>query len=385
MRSGTFVINYPGKISEYKSFKPVNLPPEPNVAINNRMINLISEATFLLQSITADVKYYSNVNTDVLIAKYMEKESLMSSQIEGTQATLKDLFNPEIDTTSNQDVHDVLNYIKALHKGKDLLNSGMPLFKRIVCEMHAVLMQNVRGNEKEPGQFRSTQNWIGKAGSDLNSAIYVPPNVADMEAAIDHLDNFMNKNNDMNVFIKCALVHYQFETIHPFLDGNGRIGRLLIVLYLLANDIKSAEYLYISYYLKSKQGKYYELLMNVRNNGDYESWCEFFLEAIVETAKHVKETLSKLHNLNKENEEKISNTKLSTKISTIKLVLEYLESKPIIQIGPTAKDLGKSYNTIAKAISELERLEIIQLQETKLRNKVYVYTKYLNILTPGTE
>ena len=220
----------------------------------------------------------------LFVSMYVRKEALMSSQIEGTQATLEDIFDPMIEKNTNRNVADVVNYIKATEYAVKRLNT-LPLCNRLIKETHAILMEDVRGQEKSPGEFRRSQNWIGGQGSTLKNARYIPPNPEDMNSAMSDLEKYMNSEDGLDFLIRAALIHYQFETIHPFLDGNGRVGRLLITLFLMEKKVLTTPALYISYFLKKNRVEYYDRMTEVRLKGNYEQWIRFFLLAINESAQ----------------------------------------------------------------------------------------------------
>ena len=243
-------------------------------------------------------------------------------------------------------------------------------------------MQNVRGQEKSPGEFRRSQNWIGGQGSTLKNARYIPPNVKDMQKCMSDLEKYIHAEDTLDPLIQAALIHYQFETIHPFLDGNGRVGRLLITLFLIEKKVLSSPALYISYFLKKNRIEYYDRMMEVRQKGTFEQWIKFFLSAVIESAEDAVLTIKDLHILHNENIEKLK-TERSAK--TLISLFDYLEQQPIVDIGKTAKYLGLSYNTTAKAVQTMQRLNILVASDNKNRNRTFSYTQYLDILKKGTE
>ena len=232
-------------------------------------------------------------SVNLFVSMHVRKEALMSSQIEGTQATLEDVLNPMLNENANRDVADVVNYIKATDYAIARLTQ-LPLCNRLLRETHAVLMQGVRGQDKNPGEFRTSQNWIGGSGSTLKTARYIPPTAQDMETAMSDLEKYLHSDDDLDVLIRTALIHYQFETIHPFLDGNGRIGRLLITLYLMQQGVLTTPALYISYFLKRNRIEYYDRMTEVRHKDNYEQWIKFFLSAIYESSEDATNTIDKL-------------------------------------------------------------------------------------------
>ena len=381
-RAGFFKKNLSGDASYY-SFSPSKLPPSPEIIIDEKVRNLLIEGHKTLAILDEKAANISNI--DLFISMYVRKEALLSSQIEGTQATLEDIFNPNIDSNVNLDVNDVVNYVKATNYAIERL-SGLPLCNRLLLEIHKVLMCGVRGGEKNPGEFRKSQNWIGGAGSTIKTARYIPPDVTSMEEALSDLEKYMNGEDGLDHLIRIALIHYQFESIHPFLDGNGRIGRLLIVLYLLEKKIIKTPALYLSYYLKEHRIEYYDRMTLVRETGDYEQWVKFFLEGIIVSGKSAIETADKLIFLREKNV-KLINSQNYTKrsLETITSVFEYAEGQPMLTIGQTAKDLDLAYNTVASAVQRLENLDLLFLEKEQGRNRLYVYKDYLDILRTGTE
>lgn len=378
-RSGGYVTNLTGE-TQYKSFKPSPLPPSPEIKIDSEMMNLVSESNRVVGILEG--KSTSIPNVDLFVAMYIRKEALLSSQIEGTQATLDDILDPDIDENINLDVTEVLNYIKASKYGVERLKS-LPLSNRFFKEIHQELMGTGRGSEKEPGAFRRSQNWIGPAGSTIRNARYVPPNVEDMTEALYALEAFMNDDQAMDPFVKIGLIHYQFETIHPFLDGNGRVGRLLILLFLIEKRVLSHEVLYISYFLKRNRYEYYERLMEVRLNGNFEQWVKFFLRAMIDSATDALQSIEAMNLLHIKNKALIENENIRL-VGTYLKLFEYLEEHPIIDITRASNDLEMSYNTIAGAVKKFIALEILVQEGKKRRNKVYSYEAYLQILRKDT-
>ena len=371
-KSGKYVSNLSGEY-EYKSFVPAALPPE--LEMDYEMVSLLIEANkqiYALESITAHIP-----SIKLFTSMYVRKEALMSSQIEGTQATLEDVLDPTIDQNANRDLSDVVNYVKATDYAVERLKT-LPLCNRLIRETHAVLMNSVRGADKSPGEFRSSQNWIGGAGSTLKNARYIPPNVVDMVECMSDLEKYMNGEDTLDTLIQAALIHYQFESIHPFLDGNGRVGRLLITLFLMEKKVLSSPALYISYSLKSNRIEYYDRMGEVRLKGNYEQWIKFFLRAVGESAQDAIITINELHRLHKDNYERIQ-TLGRARINATKL-FEYLEENPIIDISKTAEALDLSYNTVSLAVKNLISLDIL----SKTESKTYAYTAYLDILKRGT-
>ena len=375
-RAGELVNNLSGDAA-YKSFKPSALPPKLN--IDNDMLKKLVEANRDLIRLDTAVKLIPG--SELFISMYVRKEALISSQIEGTQCTLDDVLDPKLDTNANLDVADVVNYVKACSYAIERLEK-LPLCKRLFREIHGQLLSGVRGQEKNPGEFRRSQNWIGAANCSLKEARFIPPNVDDMNQAMDELELYMNESDDYDPLIRISLIHYQFETIHPFLDGNGRVGRLLILLYLMQQGLLSNPIIYISYFLKKNQIEYYDRISEVRRSGNYEQWISFFLEAVSAAAKDSLDTVEKLNALHEQNVKKLPKTSRSN--DNVRKLFDYIEQFPIIDIKKTSEVFGISYNTVSSAIKKLEQIGILKQTTNASRNRVFSYEDYLHILRKDT-
>ena len=366
---------------EYRSFMPASLPPVPPVDLGDEGVELLVQANKqmgLLEGLASRIP-----NVDLFISMYVRKEALLSSQIEGTQATLEDVLDPLRDENANRDVADVINYIRATEYAIKRLKE-LPLCNRLIKETHAVLMQGVRGQEKEPGEFRHSQNWIGGQGSTLKNARYIPPNPDDMQIAISDLEKYINAEEDTDPLIRAALMHYQFETIHPFLDGNGRVGRLMITLFLMEQKLLTTPALYISYYLKQNRIEYYDRMTEVRRSGDYEQWIRFFLRAVKEASEDAVSTIDRLTVLHDKNMALIGEGIAARQYKTVERLFYYLEADPIIEINKTAEALGMSYNAISRAVAILEKKGILVQNERSGKTRLYTYRDYLDILRKDT-
>lgn len=377
-RAGHYKNNLSGDMA-YQSFVPNPLPPEPSVELTEELVSLLIKANSAISVLERAATHIPNVS--LFVSMYVRKEALMSSQIEGTQATLEDVLDPMIDANANRNVADVVNYIKATEFAIKRLNA-LPLCNRLIKETHAVLMQGVRGQEKNPGEFRTSQNWIGGQGSTLKNARYIPPSPDDMTEAMSDLEKYMNREDETDALIRAALIHYQFETIHPFLDGNGRVGRLVITLFLMEQKILTTPALYISFFLKKNRIEYYDRMSEVRRTGNYEQWVRFFLQAILECAEDATDTIDELSALHNTNAEVIS--KMGRAAKNTMLVFEYLEANPIIEINQTAKALDITFNTASNAVKRLIEANILVQNEKASRNRTFSYEKYLDILRKGT-
>ena len=378
-RAGCYITNLSGEMA-YQSFRPNPLPPEPPIEMSNEMIAKLVDANRKLA--TLDGLSSRIPNMDLFVSMYVRKEALLSSQIEGTQCTLDDILNPFAEENTNLNVSDVVNYIRAEEFAIDRLQT-LPLCNRLIKETHAVLMEGVRGQEKNPGEFRYSQNWIGGQGSTLRNARYIPPNPEDMINAMSDLEKYMNGEDSLDPLIQAALIHYQFETTHPFLDGNGRVGRLLITLFLMEKKILSTPSVYISYFLKMNRIEYYDRMTQVRKTGDYEQWILFFLQALSDSAEDAIQTIDELTKIHNRNAQKFENMTKRQQANAMNF-LTYLEKNPIIDIQKTAAALNLSYNTVAKSVALFVDNGILQQTEKSGRSKIYSYVDYLAVLRKGT-
>jgi Fic family protein len=376
-RSGK-LITQPGG---YKAFVPEKLPPDPPLRIESALQNLLSQADMALARL--DGMGYFLPNADLFIAMYVRKEALLSSQIEGTQASLEDIFEYESgDKPENiNDVAEVINYIRALNYGMDRLKT-LPMSLRLIKEIHGVLMQGTRGGNKTPGEFRKTQNWIGPQGSTLKDARYIPPPPHEVVKTMGDLEQYIHKGRKLPVLIDCGLVHYQFESIHPFLDGNGRVGRLLITFYLYFREVLHRPLLYLSYYFKKNRQEYYDRLNMVRDKGDYEQWIAFFLKGVMETADSAVETSRKILELQTKHRNLLWKKKLSSPLAVG--ILERLFQKPYVSVNDVAKEFSISFQAASTLVSQLEGAGILREITGKKRDKRFIYAEYITILSEGT-
>ena len=378
-RAGAFVSNLTGEMA-YQSFRPAPLPPNPPIALSGELVAKLVDANKKLAAL--DGLSARIPNMDLFVSMYVRKEALLSSQIEGTQCTLDDILNPLMEENTNRNVSDVVNYIKATEFALNRLHS-LPLCNRLIKETHAVLMEGVRGQEKSPGEFRYSQNWIGGQGSTIRNARYIPPNPEDMQTAMSDLEKYMNGDDSLDPLIQAALIHYQFETTHPFLDGNGRVGRLLITLFLMEKGILSHPALYISYFLKMNRIEYYDRMTQVRKTGDYEQWVMFFLQALSDSAGDAIQTIDALTALHNQSVAKLGAFSKRQQTNLLKL-FAYIETNPIIDIQKTATALGLSYNTVSKMVTILVDEGILRQTDKAGKAKIYSYADYLDILRKDT-
>lgn len=373
-RAGHYEI-VPLGIASYKAYIPSSLPPLPGIEMDAELISLLGKAHNVLGQLESTSKLLPDVK--LFLGSYVRKEALLSSQIEGTQATLEDVLNSEVTAAVNLEVDDVINYVGALNFAIQKMES-LPICNRLLCETHRVLLQGVRGQDKNPGEFRRSQNWIGAAGSTLQNARYIPPTPENMLICMGELEKFIHES-ELDILIKTSLVHYQFETIHPFLDGNGRIGRMLIILMLMNERVLSSPILYMSLFLKTNRIEYYDRLSEVRNKGNYEQWIKFFLQGVITTCEDSIFTIKQIHKIMDEDAAKIQKN-----TDTVKAVFAYLKEHPIVNIGGTAKALGVAFNTVSTALKKLSAAGIVEEKTTKSRDRIFEYSRYLNILKSGT-
>lgn len=366
-----------------QAFVPSPLPPQPAIEWSSELRNKFDQALLAvgrLDSVSALLP-----ETSLFLYMYVRKEAVLSSMIEGTQSSLSDLLLFELDQEPGvplNDVQEVSNYVAALNHGLSRLDEGFPLSLRLIKEIHAVLLTKGRGSSQAPGEFRNSQNWIG--GTRPGNAAFVPPPADQLLECLGKLELFLhNQPEPTPALLKAALAHVQFETIHPFLDGNGRLGRLLITLILCEQKVLQTPMLYLSLYFKTHRQYYYELLNNVRMTGDWEAWLDFFAEAVIVTAVQAVETAQQLHTLSNQDQEKISGLGRAAK-STL-LVHRVLMEHPISTASSLVKKTGRTAATINKSLAHLERLGIVRELTARKRNRLFSYRQYVEIMSKGTE
>lgn len=373
MRSGTYQMQPTG----YRAFVPRPLPPTPKLHMDADLTRLLSDADRALGRLDGVASVLPN--PDLFVAMYVRHEAVLSSQIEGTQSTLEDVLEFEADGPHDErprDVEEVVNYVRAMNHGLRRL-SELPLSLRLIREIHEKLLTGVRGSEREPGEFRRSQNWIGPQGCNLNEAEFVPPPPHEMKEALSALERFLHDRTSLPTLIHSALAHAQFETIHPFLDGNGRVGRLLITLLLCERDVLARPLLYLSYYFKAHRAQYYDRLTAVRNDGDWEGWVKFFLRGVYEVSLGATDTARAVLHMREEHRERIA-SRASGAANGVRL-LDHLYEQPIVSVRLAERCLGCAYVTAANVIAELERLEILREFTGRQRNRRWRYEQYLEL------
>jgi Fic family protein len=366
-----------------RAFVPDPLPPRPPLDLSGARQRLLERA--LLACGRLDGVSALLPNPDLFLYTYVRREAVLSSQIEGTQSSLSDLLLFELDEAPGvpfDDVVEVSNYVAALEHGMTRLREGFPVSNRLLREVHARLLARGRGAEKAPGEFRRSQNWIG--GTRPGNAEFVPPPPALVEECMAGLERFIHEEGDaLPALVKAAAAHVQFETIHPFLDGNGRVGRLLIALMLHEGHVLRQPLLYLSLYFKQHRAEYYRLLDAVRRDGDWEAWLDFFLEGVAQTAGSAVETAHRLLAMFGDDEQRIKTLK-SGATGALR-VYGALRTRPVATINELASRAGVSFPTAAKAVQALTGVGIARELTGARRNRVFAYDRYLAILSEGTE
>ena len=365
-----------------KAFIPKPLPPQPPIEWTSELRDKFDQAHLALGRLDSVSKFLPD--TTLFLYMYVRKEAVLSSMIEGTQSSLSDLLLFEMDeepAVPVDDVQEVSNYVAALFHGLHLLESGLPLSLRLIKEMHGVLLSKGRGCNCTPGEFRKSQNWVG--GTRPGNAVFVPPPVEDLMECMSKFELFFHDIPEpVPVLLKAALMHVQFETIHPFLDGNGRLGRLLITLLLCEKKVLQEPMLYLSLYFKTHRQYYYELLNRVRTTGDWESWLDFFAEAVIVVATQAMETAQNLFNLSDSDKQKISTLGRAAP-STLR-VHRLLMEHPLVTSNWLVEKTGITPATINKSLGHLVELGIIREITRKRRNRIFSYDGYIAILDEGT-
>ena len=366
-----------------QAFVPAPLPPRPPIDWTPELRSKFDQALLALGRLDSVSTLLPD--TSLFLYMYVRKEAVLSSMIEGTQSSLSDLLLFELDQEPRvplDDVREVSNYVAALDHGLHLLEEGLPLSLRLFREIHGVLLTKGRGSNQTPGEFRRSQNWIG--GTRPGNAAFVPPPAEEVLECMSKLELFLHDQPEPTpVLLKAALAHAQFETIHPFLDGNGRLGRLLIALLLCEQKVLREPMLYLSLYFKTHRQYYYELLNNVRLTGDWEAWLDFFAEAVIVTATQAVETAQQLIDLSKQDRDKISG--LGRAAASTLEVHRALMEHPIATSGSLVEKTGITPATVNKALGHLEQLGIVKELTARKRNRLFSYAGYIEIMSRGTE
>ena len=367
----------------YRTFVPKPLPPEPPLELDNQILNLLSKADQALGRLDGVAEVLPN--PDLFVMMYVKKEAVLSSQIEGTQASLLDVLEFEskaLDPKKPIDAKEVVNYIKAINYGLAQINKGEDISISLIKKVHYYLLEGIRGGEREPGKVRTLQNWIGPPESVISDALFIPPSVNDMKLALKDLEKFIKKEKELPPLIKAGLVHSQFETIHPFLDGNGRIGRLLITLLLTESNHLSRPLLYLSYYFKQNRLEYYDRLQAVRDKGEWELWLRFFLNGMYNASTEAIDTSMRILDLRKEYQGIISG-KLGKNSGPALILFDELFNRPLITVKAIVGITKLSYPNANHLASVFEDLGILKEITGHKRNRIYEFVDYMDILNKG--
>jgi Fic family protein len=380
-RIGKFVTTAAGG-EKVRAYLPPPLPPRPSLDLA-QFFELLEEANRALGRLDGVTSVLPD--TPLFLYMYVRKEALLSSQIEGTQSSLSDLLlfeNEEVPGVPLDDVREVSNYVAAMDYGLKRLRDGFPLSLRLIREIHDVLLSKGRGSSKQPGEFRQSQNWIG--GTRPGNALYVPPPASHVMDCMSELEKFIHAETPhLPVLVKAALIHVQFESIHPFLDGNGRLGRLLITVLLCAQGVLKEPILYLSLFFKSHRSEYYDLLQGVRERGDWESWLEFFLTGVKETSAQAAETARQILGLFDKDRRRIES--IGRPSASALRVHQYLQTRPIMSVPAAVRELKLSGPTVRKSVGHLVELGMVREITGRQRDRMFVYDRYLEILNQGTE
>lgn len=370
-RSGRYDLQPAG----YKAFIPSKLPPIPDIDLSEHLKEIIEKAEKNLSQLNGISFLLPRL--EIFITMSIRKEALLSSQIEGTQATLTDVLTYETwhEIDNFDDVQEVVNYIKAINTSTAMLEK-LPLGLRIIKEAHHILLQGERGKNKEPGEFRRSQNWIG--GNSLKNAIFVPPPSDIVLSAMSELEKYLNSKSNLPALVQCALIHYQFETIHPFLDGNGRIGRLLIDLFLHSKGILEKPLLYTSLFFKLHRQQYFDSLMLVRNKGEFEHWVLFFIQAITWSAEYAIEKIKRILQL-QESLKTLLKAEKKASMRSIEL-LDFLFQKPLVTISTIKEELHMTFQGASDQVSLFVELNILEELTGQKRARRFAFAPYLKVI-----
>lgn len=375
-----------GKYTEqpggFRAYIPASLShTAPFIKIEGELQEHLEQATLFLARL--DGLGYTLPNSDLFIAMYVRKEALLSSQIEGTQASLQHVlaFERGAKIDNVDDVEEVINYINALDYGIEKLHD-FPMSLRLLKELHGILLQGVRGKQCTPGEFRKVQNWLGPANSTPKTATLVPPPPNEAKRAMEELEIYMHERSHVPHLVNCALIHYQFETIHPFLDGNGRLGRLLITFYLFWKGVLQKPLLYLSYFFKNNRQEYYDRLTMVRTTGDYGQWIQFFLRGVTQTSQAAIEDAKKILQLREQHRQLLWIKNRSSQSAVV--ALENLFYMPVVSVKDVQNMVGLTYQAASNLVVQFQALGILKEVTGRKRDKRYVYTAYVEILSEGT-
>jgi Fic family protein len=369
-RAGRYVKQPQG----YSSFIPQPLPPKPPIEFDARLANLLSRADQAVGRLDGEIR--NMPNPGFFVAMYVRQEAVLSSQIEGTQSTLEDLLAVELEPSVGgfSDVDEIVNYVRAMNYGLERLAS-LPLSLRLIKEIHGELLQGTRGGTKLPGEFRRDQNFIAPTGvTDIEEATFVPPPVPEMTLALDNLEQFLHSGSGLPILLDLGIAHAQFETIHPFMDGNGRVGRLLITFLLVHRAVLHRPLLYLSLYLKRRRPEYFERLMSVRHDGDWEGWLRFFTRGVAETAEEATVKARRIVELRESQRDRLQREGLPANAFR---VLDLLYRRPLVDVGLVRDELAVSFATANKLVEHLASLGVVEEITGRKRDRIFRFAPYL--------
>ena len=375
-KSGDRAGRYVPQPGGYRAFIPSPLPPDPAIRYGEPLLALLSEADRELARLDAATEFLPN--PDLFVQMFVRKEAVLSSQIEGTQASLVDLLEHEAKAVTGivRRVDEVVNYVRAMNTGLERLQT-LPLSNRLIREIHGELLKGVRGGDRDRGQFRKTQNWIGPEGASIKEARFVPPPPIEVDNSMTELERFLHDETPMPLLVRVALVHSQFETVHPFLDGNGRVGRLLITFILCARGVLRRPTLYLSHFFKRRRAEYYDRLQAVRNGGAFEEWIAFFLEGVREVASEGTEAARQILRLREEHRVLVNEELRGSTAGHI--LLERLFEQPIVTVQFVREAIRRTYPMANQLVSEFVRLGLLRQISRGMRNRVFEYAPYVEI------
>lgn len=375
--------SYERQLSGYAAFIPASLPPDPPIRIQGELQTLLSRADRAIGRLDGSVQTLPN--PDLFVVMYVRKEAVLSSQIEGTQSSLQDLLAAEADilgsNPNDSDVYEIVNYVAAMKHGLARL-AELPVSVRLIREIHARLLTNARGSHLTPGELRRSQNWIGPGGCTLVDATFVPPPPERISAALADLETFLHCEDSIPLLVKVGLAHAQFETIHPFLDGNGRVGRLLITFLLCERKALHKPVLYLSHYFKQHRAEYYDRLQAVRDQGDWEGWLAFFLRGVSEVSAEAVETARRILELREEHRAQIT-ARLGRGAANGHLLLESLFNQPIVSVGDVVRKTGVTFAAANTLVHRMAGLGILREITGNARNRRFRYDDYVRLFSEG--
>jgi Fic family protein len=372
-RAGTYVPQPGG----FHAFVPAPMPPRPPIVFDQTMVRMLSQADQAVGRLDGEIRNVPNPN--FFAAMYVRREAVLSSQIEGTQSTLEDLLAVELEpriADLSRDVDEIVNYVSAMNYGLDRLGS-LPLSLRLIREIHRQLLQGVRGENRLPGEFRRDQNYIAPAGArGIDDATFVPPPVPEMTDALDNLERFLHEPGELPALLHVGVAHAQFETIHPFMDGNGRVGRLLITFLLVHEGVLHRPLLYLSLFLKRHRDEYYDRLMAIRNNGDWEGWLRFFIRGVAETAEEA--TLKARAIVELMDMQRATIQERGMPVNAFRL-LDLVYRRPFVHVNLVSSELGVSFATANGLVEQFEAMGLLDEVTGRRRDRVFRFRPYLRL------